>query len=46
VDLIHGRDGEPLVVELELTEPSLFLATSPHAPALFAQAIAAAAHDS
>jgi hypothetical protein len=45
VDLIHGRDGEPLVVELELTEPSLFLATSPHAPVLFARAIAAAAHD-
>jgi hypothetical protein len=45
VDLIPGRDGEPLVVELELTEPSLFLATSPHAPALFAHAIATAAHD-
>jgi glutathione synthase/RimK-type ligase-like ATP-grasp enzyme len=43
VDLIPGRDGEPLVVELELTEPSLFLATSAEAPALFARAIATAA---
>ena len=27
VDLIPGPDGEPVVVELELTEPSLFLGT-------------------
>ena len=25
VDLIPGPDGEPLLIELELTEPSLFL---------------------
>lgn len=25
VDMIHGRDGSPVLLELELTEPSLFL---------------------
>jgi hypothetical protein len=40
VDLIPGPDGEPLLVELELTEPSLFLAHGEHAPARFAAAIA------
>jgi glutathione synthase/RimK-type ligase-like ATP-grasp enzyme len=45
VDLIPGRGGDPLVVELELTEPSLFLGTAAHAPALLARAIATAAHD-
>jgi glutathione synthase/RimK-type ligase-like ATP-grasp enzyme len=29
VDLVPGPDGEPLVIELELTEPSLFLGTAP-----------------
>jgi hypothetical protein len=29
VDLVPGPDGAPLVIELELTEPSLFLGTSP-----------------
>ena len=28
VDLVSGPDGEPLVIELELTEPSLFLPQS------------------
>jgi hypothetical protein len=28
VDLIRGDDGEPLLLELELTEPSLFFAHS------------------
>ncbi len=32
VDLIAGPDGKPQVVELELTEPSLFLSYSPGAP--------------
>lgn len=44
VDLIAGREGEPLVIELELTEPSLFLATAPPAAATFARVIATAAH--
>jgi len=29
VDLVPGPDGAPLVIELELTEPSLFLGTAP-----------------
>lgn len=40
VDLIPGPDGEPVVLELELTEPSLFLANHPTAPARLAAAIA------
>jgi hypothetical protein len=43
-DLVAGRDGEPLVIELELTEPSLFLYTAANAPDTLAAAIAAAAH--
>lgn len=41
VDLIPGPDGEPLLLELELTEPSLFLSHSPGAPERMAAAIAA-----
>jgi glutathione synthase/RimK-type ligase-like ATP-grasp enzyme len=41
VDLIPGPDGAPLLVELELTEPSLFLAHAPGAAERFADAIAA-----
>jgi hypothetical protein len=44
VDLIPGRDGEPLVVELELTEPSLFLSTAPPAASTFAAAISTSTH--
>ncbi|PPK92618.1 glutathione synthase/RimK-type ligase-like ATP-grasp enzyme [Kineococcus xinjiangensis] len=44
VDLVPGADGEPLVLELEVSEPSLFLR---HAPAgaldRFARSVAAAA---
>jgi hypothetical protein len=40
VDLIAGDDGEPLLVELELTEPSLFLGTADGAAERFAAAIA------
>lgn len=29
VDLVPGRSGEPLLIELELTEPSLFLGKAP-----------------
>jgi hypothetical protein len=41
VDLIPGPDGAPTLVELELTEPSLFLATAPGAADRLADAIAA-----
>ncbi len=43
VDLIPGSGGEPVLVELELTEPSLFLALAPGAADRFAAAIAALA---
>jgi hypothetical protein len=42
VDLVPGPDGAPVLLELELTEPSLFLGTAPGAPERFAAAIAAA----
>jgi glutathione synthase/RimK-type ligase-like ATP-grasp enzyme len=41
VDLIPGPDGEPLLLELELAEPSLFLSHSAGAPERMATAIAA-----
>jgi hypothetical protein len=41
VDLIRGDDGAPVVVELELAEPSCFLGTSDGAAARFADAITA-----
>lgn len=40
VDLIHDADGMPRVLELELTEPSLFFAHAPGSAARFARAIA------
>jgi hypothetical protein len=43
VDLIPGPDEAPLLVELEITEPSLFLGAAPDAPRRFADAIVAAA---
>jgi glutathione synthase/RimK-type ligase-like ATP-grasp enzyme len=39
VDLIDGVDGTPLVVELELTEPSLFLAYGAGAAARLAELV-------
>jgi hypothetical protein len=42
VDLIPGPDGAPRLIELELTEPSLFLGYAPGAPARLADAIVAA----
>ena len=39
VDLVPGTDGEPVLIELELTEPSLFLATDDGAAARVAAAI-------
>ena len=41
VDLIPGPGGEPLLIELELVEPSLFLGYHPAGPETFADAIAA-----
>jgi len=41
VDLLPGQDGSPVLVEVELTEPSLFLGYAPGAAATFADAIAA-----
>lgn len=40
VDLVPGPDGDPLVIELELLEPSLFLAHVPGAADHLARAIA------
>jgi glutathione synthase/RimK-type ligase-like ATP-grasp enzyme len=45
VDLVHGRAG-PMVIELELIEPELFLGIEPSAPARLAELVAGyAAHD-
>lgn len=39
VDLVHVADQGPSLIELELIEPSLYLASDPLAPERFAQAI-------
>ena len=39
VDLIRGSSGEPRVLEVELTEPSLFFAHAPGSAARFADAV-------
>jgi hypothetical protein len=41
VDLIPGADGEPVLLELELTEPSLFFGHAPDAAPRLADAILA-----
>lgn len=41
VDLIRGADGAPCLLELELTEPSLFFAHAPAAAQRFADLLAA-----
>jgi len=43
VDLIHDADGAPRVLELELTEPSLFFAHADGSAARFAEEVRAAA---
>lgn len=43
VDVVPGPDGDPLLLELELTEPSFFLSTDAGAADRVARAIAAAA---
>lgn len=45
VDLVPGAAGSPVLLELELTEPSLFLRTAPGAAECFADAIAARVRD-
>ncbi|MEN3356910.1 MAG: hypothetical protein V7637_892 [Mycobacteriales bacterium] len=43
VDLVRGPDGDPIVLEVELTEPSFFLASAPSTAAdLFASAVVTA----
>lgn len=41
VDLVQGPGGDPLLLELEVVEPVLFLATSPGATERFAAAVLA-----
>ena len=43
VDMVPDGDGRPIVMELELTEPSLFMATTPGCAVRFASAAAKAA---
>ncbi|WP_336921244.1 ATP-grasp domain-containing protein [Aquipuribacter sp. SD81] len=40
VDTVPGPDGRPVLLELELTEPSLWLQARPEATATWAQAVA------
>lgn len=40
VDLVPGPDGGPVLLELELTEPSLWFTADPKAPARWARAVA------
>ena len=46
VDMLADEAGQPIIIELELTEPSLFLATAPGAEERFAAAILDAAQRS
>lgn len=41
VDVLAGPGGQPMLLELELTEPSYFLATDPDSPARAARAYSA-----
>jgi hypothetical protein len=43
VDMLPGDEGEPILLELEFTEPSMFLSKAPESLARFADAIAARA---
>jgi len=43
VDMVPSSDGRPILMELELTEPSLFMVTTPGSELTFAAAIAARA---
>jgi O-ureido-D-serine cyclo-ligase len=41
VDVVPGSDGRPVVLELELVEPSLFVSAGPGAAEAFAEAVVA-----
>lgn len=41
VDVVRNHDGQPLIIELELVEPTLFLGMDPQAPQRFADALLA-----
>ncbi len=43
VDMVPDADGRPMIMELELTEPSLFMVTAPETARGFAEAIGARA---
>jgi hypothetical protein len=43
IDLVPGDDGEPLLLELELAEPSLFFGSAPGSAQRWADAVRAAA---
>lgn len=43
VDIVRGRNGELLIMELELIEPALFLDVAPHGEDAFADSVIAAA---
>jgi glutathione synthase/RimK-type ligase-like ATP-grasp enzyme len=43
VDLVRDLEGAPVLMEIELVEPDLYLEYHPAAPAAFARAVAAAA---
>jgi glutathione synthase/RimK-type ligase-like ATP-grasp enzyme len=43
IDLVRGRDGGPLLMELELVEPDLYLEHGPDSGAAFAAAVGRAA---
>jgi glutathione synthase/RimK-type ligase-like ATP-grasp enzyme len=45
IDLVPGPNGEPLLIELELTEPSLFFEHGPGSPVRFAAACRALVPD-
>ncbi len=44
IDLIRGADDSPVVLELELTEPSLFFAHAPGSAERFARVLLERAH--
>ncbi len=43
VDIVDGRDGRPVVMEVELIEPTLFLDLAPDAAARLAAVLRSAA---
>jgi glutathione synthase/RimK-type ligase-like ATP-grasp enzyme len=45
VDLVRDLEGAPVLMEIELVEPDLYLEHHPGAPAAFARAVEAAARD-